>query len=555
LNETAIRATRATRRLDLIVLLLVALLVRGLTAWPMQQPGYMDAAYYVDGGLSLYEGRGFTEPFIWNYLDDPEGVPRPSHLYWMPLASILVWLSFLLLGPTYRAAQVPFALLSALLPLLCYVVAYETTRSRRHALCAGVLAVFGGFYLAYWVTPDNFAPFALAGGFCLWAAGRALKTGQPLWFAAAGMCAGMAHLARADGPLLLLAVLAAGVAETGLGVADPVRTHDLASGEASDGRCGRWWRWQPLARGLVLCGACYLLVVSPWLVRNQAVIRHPLATLGARTVWLTNYDDLFGYGQPLTLQSYLAWGWGNILRSKLQGLWLNGQTVIAAGWAICLAPVGLIGVWRLRRRTEFRAAWLYGGLLYLVMSLVFTYPGWRGGLLHSLVALVPFLYAAALAGLDVFVEWMAARRHTWRVPQAQRVLAVGLVVLVALLSAVLYARGLSKFRGSHVYSDAAAWLDENALPSERVMVNDPASFYYYSRRECLSIPNAALDTVLQVMQRYDVHYLLLDSHYLLLRGLYESPGSSDSLVLLRGFGQGEETVYLLRRAELGAGSG
>jgi hypothetical protein len=306
---------------------------------------------------------------------------------------------------------------------------------------------------------------------------------------------------------------------------------------------------------MVLCGACYLLVMSPWFVRNQAVIGRPLPTLGATTAWLTNYDELFGYGRPLTLQMYLAWGWGNILRSKLQGLWLNGQTVIAGGWTVCLAPVGLIGVWRLRRRAEFRAAWWYGGLLYLAMSLVFTYPGWRGGLLHSLVALQPSLFAAALVGLDVFIAWVAARRPTWQVPQAQRVLSVGLVVLVGLVSAGLYARGLGRYRTPHVYSEVAAWLEEHALPSERVMVNDPASFYYYGRRECLSIPSATLDTVLRVMQRYDVHYLVLDSSYPLLRDLYESPGSTVRLVPLRGFGTGEETVYLLERADPGASSG
>jgi hypothetical protein len=52
-------------------------------------PGYMDAEYYYAGGLRLAEGSGFSEPFLWNYLNDPVGLPTPSHTYWMPLASIL----------------------------------------------------------------------------------------------------------------------------------------------------------------------------------------------------------------------------------------------------------------------------------------------------------------------------------------------------------------------------------------------------------------------------------------------------------------------------------
>jgi hypothetical protein len=51
-------------------------------------PGYMDADYYFAGGLELAKGNGFTQPYLWNYLDDPQGLPHPSHTYWMPLASI-----------------------------------------------------------------------------------------------------------------------------------------------------------------------------------------------------------------------------------------------------------------------------------------------------------------------------------------------------------------------------------------------------------------------------------------------------------------------------------
>ena len=48
-------------------------------------PGYMDADYYYATGLVLAEGQGFTEPFLWNYLDNPSGLPHPSHAYWMPM--------------------------------------------------------------------------------------------------------------------------------------------------------------------------------------------------------------------------------------------------------------------------------------------------------------------------------------------------------------------------------------------------------------------------------------------------------------------------------------
>ncbi|HID63951.1 MAG TPA: hypothetical protein EYP49_14615 [Anaerolineae bacterium] len=100
----------------------LTLLVRLIAALPIQRPGYMDAYYYYDGAEALYRGLGFSEEFIWNYLDDPQGIPHPSHLYWPPLSSILAYLSFLVFGPSHRAAQLPFILLSATLPLITYYV-------------------------------------------------------------------------------------------------------------------------------------------------------------------------------------------------------------------------------------------------------------------------------------------------------------------------------------------------------------------------------------------------------------------------------------------------
>jgi hypothetical protein len=527
--------TKRRRRLDLVLLASLALAVRLLTAWPMQRPGYMDAAYYVDGAFSLYQGRGFSLPLIWNYLEEPAGLPHPSHLYWMPLSSILAYLSFLIFGPTYRAAQVPFGLLSALLPSLSYLVTYDVARERRHALLAGLMTVFSGFYMAYWVTPDAFAPFAVAGSLCLWALGRGLERGGVVWYLFAGACAGLAHLSRADGLLLVIVALLI------CAMAIAQRPRPWGGGE----------RAAPIGHTLAFVVA-YSLIMAPWFARNLQVIGRPLSTVSAQTMWLTDYDDLYSYGKPLTMGAYLAWGWGRILLSKVRALWLNAQTLLVAGWMILLAPVGLVGAWRLRRRPGYRPAFVYGVLLYAVMSLVFTFPGWRGGMLHSTVALLPTLYAAAMSGLDAFVAWAASRRRHWHVDQAQRVLGGGMVVLSVLLSAWLYLEGVDRFRGEHPYGPVAAWMRDNleeaaevgAAP--RVMVNDAASFYYHSRLPSLSIPNADLETVLGVMDRFGAEYLLLDGNYASLRALYRAPRSDGRLVLLAAFGDGQNTLYLYR---------
>jgi hypothetical protein len=440
---------------------------------------------------------------------------------------VVAYLSTLVFGPTFRAAQVPFALLSSLLPGIAYLVAFDLSGDRRRARYAGLLATFGGFYTIYWVVPDSFAPFAVAGALCLWAVGRGMRSGRGPWFAIAGLSAGAAHLSRADGLLLPGVVLL-------LGAVQLLR---------------RSLHRRRVITQLLVFAACYLAVMAPWFARNVAVSGRPLPAAGTRTLWLTDYDDLFSYGKALTPQAYLAWGWGNVLRSKLDGLWKNLGQVAFAGWTIYLAPFGLLGAWRLRHRVELRAAWLYLIALYLAMSLAFTFPGTRGGMFHSMGALLPTLCAAALEGLDVAIGWAARQRTHWRVGEAQRVFRIAAIGFAVLLSGALYLQRLDGFIGAHPYEAVGRWLDEHAPRTARVMVNDPPTFYYHTRLGCVVIPNEDLEAVLAVMRRYDAHYLVLDQHNHTLSGLYEAPASDARLTLEQAFLHGEQTTYLFRLRE------
>ena len=562
---------------NLRCLLAVALAVRVLTAWPLQQPGYMDAAYYLVGGQRLYQGYGFSEPFLWNYLDNPRGIPHPSHLYWMPLASVLVYLSFLVFGPSYRAAQVPFIVLSALVPPLTAWLSWQMTRNHRHAWVAGLLALFSGFYMAYWVSPDNTAPFALTTALALVALARGLKTGRWPWYALSGALAGLSHLARADGLLLLGAIYIILV---------------IAAMRHSPSAI------RPFAIPFLLPAVSYLLIMSPWFLHNLRTIGTPLSPAGTKTIFLTDYDDLFSYGKPLTLQTYLAWGWGNILRSKLEAAWLNFQTLWAVVGMIFVGPLGAWGLWRVKSANRKSAnqqiigqhpptlppfhlsilptlqpppppasqlsslpgiAAVYGALLYGVMTLVFTFPGVRGGMLHSGAALVPFLCAAAPAGLDAAVDWMARQRPHWQPEVAKKVFSGGLVFLAMLMSGLLYWRAV--FSGGplsepwnerdRVYSQVADWLDEHGVPpQERVLVNNPPAFYLDSGREGLVIPNGDVETLLQVSRRYGAGYLVLGPDCPRpLHDLYTGAAQEPRLTRLAVFATRRGAVYLYRVEE------
>ena len=182
------------------ILFVIGLLVPFVISRFQSLPGYMDADYYFAGGIQLAEGRGFTEPYLWNYLDDPEGLPHPSHTYWMPLASIVSALGMWLTGQTtYAAGRLPFVLLSACVPLITAALAFRVSREVRLAIVSGLLAIFSMYYAPFMPVPDNYALFMLLGGTFLLLAPR-----RETWIPVAlGALAGLMTLARSDGLLWL----------------------------------------------------------------------------------------------------------------------------------------------------------------------------------------------------------------------------------------------------------------------------------------------------------------------------------------------------------------
>ncbi|RLC73721.1 MAG: hypothetical protein DRI81_14775 [Chloroflexi bacterium] len=486
--------TPHTRR-DLLLLLCLALLVRLLTACLLTGPPYMDVYYYTAGAYRLAEGRGLAEPFLWHYLDDPTGVPNPGFLYWMPLPSILAALFVALVGRSFLAAQLPFILLSALLPLVSYTVAWRIAESRRQAWAAGLLTLFSGFFTPFWVLPETFAPFALFGSLALWLSGKETETPASCFLPlASGLLVGLAHLTRADG-LLLLPVVA---------LAPLLTSQSRARRKVWSSVVGNW--------SLLLLG--YLLVMSPWFIRNISLIGAPLSPAGTKTLWLTDYDDIFCYNCDLTLRSYLAWGWPNILQSKLFALWTNFQRLLAEDLMVFLLPFSIIGLYRLRRRLSFALSLVYLSLIYSVHSLAFTFPGWRGGFFHSSGVLLPFLHTAAVVGLDASVRWAARRRRGWNLRQAQAVFTAGIVVLAITLSTYGLLSKLPAWNNSEqIYHTVGDWLTVREVPDDTVvMARNPPGFWYHTARPAVVVPNEGVEGLLEAAARYHVEYLLLDQN-------------------------------------------
>jgi hypothetical protein len=495
------------KRLDLALIFLAGLVVNGLAALLASQPGYMDAYYYFGGALQLARGQGFVEPYLWNYLDPVLRLPHPSHLYWMPLAS-LVAAPFVALAERlggaglsntalFRAAQVPFVLAAALLPLVSYAVAALVSGRRRHAVAAALLTIFSAFYLPFWAQTDAFALFGLAGAGALVGGYLGVRRASGRWLFVAGLAAGLAHLARADGVLVLAMVLGAGLWNAGRSAWRPPASFR-----------GGLRALAPLA--WVLAG--YLLIMSPWFGRNLLVMGAPLVPGGLRMVWLTNYNDLFNYpADNLTPARFLAAGWGAIGRDKWGAVQTNFGNVVGPLSSIVAFPFAVAGLWQLRRHGLFVLAGLYGLLLFGAMTLLFTFAGARGSFFHSGAALLPFSFLAAVVGLDAAVEAAARRLKHWQPEKSKPVFTVLLVICaIGVTGLVALRRSGDAAQTEDVYAEVGAWLARANAPEAVVAVNNPPAFYYFTGHPSIVIPNGGPADLLRAVHDFGARWVVLD---------------------------------------------
>jgi len=489
-------------------------------------PGYMDAEYYQAGGISIAT-VSWQEPFIWNYLDDPAGLPHAAFSYWMPLASLIAAAGMKLGGSlSFAGGRLGFILLGAGVAPLTAALAYCLHPERRPALLAGLLAVTAGFYLPYLPTTDTFGPVMLLGGFFLlfylmlagtrpgdqsrW---RSLGLGMGL-----GILAGLMHFARADGLLWLgLGGLAL------LTLPDSPLRHRLSQ--------------------FGFLGLGYFLVMGPWMARNVSVFGSFLSAGGLRPLWITTYDELYTYpASLLTPQHWLASGLPALLGVRLKALGVNLQSMLAVQGEIFLLPLMIAGLWQLRRVWAVRLGGLAWLLILGVMTLVFPHQGWRGGYFHSTAALQPLLWAVTPLGLTTIIHWVGKRRG-WNISQAEHVFEVGMLVLAAGFSLVFLAGRVfgatlsavstqpSWDAPSERYSRIGATLQDLGVPEDApLMVNNPPGFYLAAGRPSLAVPDGSPETLLAVAQRYGACWVLLEpDHPAGLAALYAEPDTAHGL--------------------------
>ena len=421
----------------------------------VSQPGYTDAYYYAIVAERLALGQGLTADFVWNFMEarSPADLPFASHRFWMPLSTLIQAAGIRLIGGlvgSFGAGQLAIVAVAAAIPALAYAAGRSLQTTHRQAMLAAAFAGLGGAFAPAWVSVDSFAPAAVLGtGFFL--AYRRAALGEVRFGALAGLAVGLLYLARAEGAIFGLALLAlrsrAGIA--GAGVA--------------------------LSIGLA------------WQLR-QVAVGYP-TDLFARSAFLLRYEDFFRIASP-TLEAYLA-EWPAALRAKGEALAANALT-FAFAFLLLLLPGIAVAVRRHWPRADVRAWAVLALLVFLAQSLVWTLHSTRGSYFHSLAAFVPFGVALAIRG--------SAR---W----AGRPTAVAALMGVAILSVFSLAQWDASF--NTLYRQRASAVAR--IPDGRFLAIDGSAWRWISGRPVAVTPADGPAAALCAMTSFGAAAIVLES--------------------------------------------
>jgi hypothetical protein len=504
-----------------LVLFILALVPPIIIAQFQPAPGYLDSDYYYAGGIQLVEGRGFNEPYMWNYLDGSTSLPHPSHAYWQPLASIVAAFGMWLTGQTtYASARLFFILIAGLVPPVTMYLAYQYTQKRELAITSGLLAIFSVYSAPFMGVTDNFGIFMLLGGLYFILVWQLIQNPSLTrnWLLL-GLLAGLMTLSRSDG-LLWLAV-----------------TFLFALWRVPKKPLGKTIQSLTLNAAIALLG--FLMIMAPWYLRNLNVYGSIMAPGGSRALWLENYDQTFIYPPDLlSKESFLASGWQAIAIVRLKALGQNFQSAFAAHGAIILFPFILAGFYAHRHHEMVKLAGIAWLILFSVMTFVFPFAGARGAFFHAGAAFQPIWWMLAPLGLEAVLA--ALRKRNWGDDQARVVFRSAMVMIVMILTVFvvylrLFGEGLGWSEGEENYRPVEKFLQENGIEQDDiVIVRNAPGYYLETGRSALPIPYGNEQAVLAVADQFGAYYLVLETKAVLkpMKNLYDNPNGNINFVFL-----------------------
>lgn len=490
-----------------LLLFFISLLILIPTLLFQRVPGYMDSEYYFLGGRELAQGST-NLPVIWNYLDNPEALPHPLFTYWMPLPSVISMISMLIFKSTeFLYGRILFWLLAAIISPITAFISFKLSGNRFIAVIAGLLAIFSGFYYKFFTIPESITPYILFGGVFFLIISKILEHSDKkipwILYLCLGIVSGILHMARVDGVLFFF-----------LGIT--IIIYKFLQNKIIEKNI--------ISRIVIFLGIYilgYLLISGWWYYRNIGLFGSLFSPASSKAMWITSYDDTFIF--PASALDFQYW-FDNGLALKFSQIWsafkTNIQTFVAVQTNILGLPLLILGLIKLKKKPIVVLASLIWLIFFILMTVLFSLSGERGGFLHSAASLQIILWCLISEGLFVFIQWGIKKRQ-WKLLRSEIMFGSALIVFAIIFSTLIYVRDVIGFNSdsyvweaeTYKYDEIEMYISSNSNSKhDVVMINNPVGYFYETNRWSLVLPNSGFQEFPELIEKFNIKFIVIDKN-------------------------------------------
>ena|GEM_PF-1573436 len=483
------------------ILFFSALAVHSLFATFIDSHGSADATYYHLMAGRLIDGKGFTEPFIWNHLKSYESFEHPVD-YWQPLGIVFYALTQKCgwMGSEVVGNHLIWSFLAVCVFTLVFRATQEIPEKARHpgvfrvftpsvddmipAIIAFVMFIVGGNYGYHVSTTDNIAIYGGLGYLLLQISAR--PDLNFILALTAGIITGLMGLTRIDGAVFF--ILTAGLI----------------------------WKSTKKVTLMIVVGAGFFLIASPWIYRNCTVLGTPWPS-NSKAFFLRDYDEMLTPDVPLTLNYYLEMGSATIISRKLESLVKNLKEYLLVPTFWLFLPFLIMGV--IDRWKAFGAPLtFFTSFFWLISGVCFTTQSLRGTSFHISAAFFPHFCIACGIGFAIFRK---NKSNGLRI-----LLGVSTIAWIFIYSINIFHRIDLEYKESR--EPYRKLFSSYAFPPDSTWaVSDPMSVYLYSGCGCVITPPAKVFTT---AMKYHLDHVIIDSRVIVDGNFPDIPQNWETVV-------------------------
>lgn len=473
---------------------------------PFQFPGHSDPSAYVIVANNLYEGRGFVENYIGNWLNPDETLFHPSNEYWQPLASVVMFLFYKIFGQSFRAAQMPSILMGSILVVVAYGIALHIFNNRVKAIIASLLVLFApSLMIISLQTASNIyaAVFQVLFLFGTYLVVREKPKNFYYYGMGLGVLAALAVLSRGDQQLLI-----------------PVLFICLLFSPHTLGEKVKFF---------AVFSGVYAVCMFPWYMRNYLAFGGTYSPAVNNVFWARTPHNLnfYFYHYDYSWQTLIDGGWNQIKVRLLQKPYMNIHWFV---WAVTLSSLVFffIGARKFANQKVYLPAFvllLFYLLFYTLLASTST-PG------NSASGIIVFIMLIVTEGIYLVYNYLKAR-----LPGNFHAPILVVLTLVSMgsffsfyFSGSLQARALGVNQSKIVLEEIHDWLKAREPKDPVIMTNLPWEMHLVTRYPTIHIPfdNGTMpgrlatvtlpympsplyrkNVVLELIEKYKVNYIIL----------------------------------------------